>query len=307
MFRQLRTTRRSTRTWALLVVLGTVSAVASAADVIGYHQVKVDKTGQIVPWYGSGPAQAYDHVIRLLWPFWQNMRLCPNGVPYYLQHQVWKPNQDDSRGLGGDQINMALSSWNLLHGYLGDPALKTNMIMIADFSLKNGMSKPTDLWANLPYPYNTELHSGRYDGDMRAGKNFLQPDKAGSFGAELVMRQRLRTICSDPPRSLRTSNTVRIRLSTGPLIQRALRPCERDSNRHEYSPRDKPCPRPRIRTRMATRLGPSVSAISWCGSIMRMRVQSLSPDTNRISAIWMEGAGSPSHVNPTCFDDAGRQ
>jgi len=169
------------------LLLCTASGAASAADVIGYHQVKVDTTGQIVPWYGSGPAQAYDHVIRLLWPFWQKVRLCPNGVPYYLQHQVWKPNQDDSRGLGGDQINMALSSWNLLYGYLGDPALKTNMTMMADFWLKNGMSKPTDLWANLPYPYNTELHSGRYDGDMRAGKNFLQPDKAGSFGAELIM------------------------------------------------------------------------------------------------------------------------
>ena len=39
---------------------------------------------------------------------------------------------------------------------------------------------------NLPYPYNTDMHSGKYDGDMRAGKGFLQPDKAASFGAELV-------------------------------------------------------------------------------------------------------------------------
>jgi hypothetical protein len=31
------------------------------------------------------------------------------------------------------------------------------------------------------------LHSGVYDGDMRAGKGFLQPDKAASFGAELVV------------------------------------------------------------------------------------------------------------------------
>lgn len=37
------------------------------------------------------------------------------------------------------------------------------------------MSKPTDLWASPPFPYNTELHSG-------AGQNYLQPDKAGSFG-----------------------------------------------------------------------------------------------------------------------------
>ena len=164
-----------------------LSAIAAEPDAIGYHQVKVDSGGRIAPWYGSGPAQAYDHMIRLVWPFWVSMRTCPNGVPYYLQHQVWKPNEDDPRGLGGDQINMALSSWNLLYEYLGDAALKANMVLMADFWLKNGMSRPTDLWANLPYPYNTDLHSGRYDGDMRAGKNYLQPDKAGSFGAELIM------------------------------------------------------------------------------------------------------------------------
>jgi hypothetical protein len=50
---------------------------------------------------------------------------CPNGVPYYLQHQVWKP-EHDPRGLGGDQLSMALSSWNLLHGYLGDPAVASS-------------------------------------------------------------------------------------------------------------------------------------------------------------------------------------
>jgi hypothetical protein len=38
----------------------------------------------------------------------------------------------------------------------------------------------------VPFPYNTDVHSGRYDGDMVAGKGFVQPDKAGSFGAELV-------------------------------------------------------------------------------------------------------------------------
>ena len=176
-----------TRRAAAFILAAAAPCLAAAPDVIGYHEVKVDSSGRIVPWYGSGPAQAYDHVIRLLWPFWLNMRACTNGVPYYLQHQVWKPEQDDPRGLGGDQINMALSSWNLLYGYLGDPALKANMTMMADFWLKNGMSRSSDLWANLPYPYNTDVHSGRYDGDMRAGKNYLQPDKAGSFGAELIM------------------------------------------------------------------------------------------------------------------------
>jgi hypothetical protein len=82
---------------------------------------------------------------------------------------------------------MALSSWNLLHAYLGDPAVVADMRLQADYWLANGMTGPAGPWPNVPFPYNTDVHSGRYDGDMIAGKGFLQPDKAGSFGAELVV------------------------------------------------------------------------------------------------------------------------
>lgn len=165
--------------------------LAHAAETFGYHEVRTDSQGRIVPWYGSGPSEAYDHNIRLVWSFWHGMRNCKNGVPYYLQHQVWKDGEDDPRGLGGDQIDMAISSWNLLYGYLGDPAIKQNMIFMADYWLDHGMSRPDLLWGSLPYPFNVDLHSGNYDGDMRAGKGFLQPDKGGSFGAELVMLYKL--------------------------------------------------------------------------------------------------------------------
>jgi len=156
-------------------------------NAIGYHTVKVDAGGRIVPWYGSGPPEAYDSIVRSVFHFWISMRKCPNGVPLYLQHQVWTPDKDDPRGLGGDQIPMAMSSWNLLYGYLGDSAAKDNMVLLADYWLQHGMSKTDLLWANLPYPYNLEIHSGEYDGDMRGGKGYLQPDKAGSFGAELIV------------------------------------------------------------------------------------------------------------------------
>ena len=157
------------------------------SETLIYHEVKLDASGRIAPWYGAGPAQAYDHVIRLVWNFWKNMRNCPNGLPVYMQHQVWKPDRDDPRGLGGDQISMALSSWNLLYGYLGDPDVRKNMIFMADYWLAHGLSSPRSKWPNLVYPYNTEIHSGQYDGDMRAGKGYLQPDKAASFGAELIV------------------------------------------------------------------------------------------------------------------------
>ncbi len=53
------------------------------ADQLGYHEIKTDSSGKIAPWYGTGPSQAYDHDIRLLFAFWKNMRKCPNGVPMY--------------------------------------------------------------------------------------------------------------------------------------------------------------------------------------------------------------------------------
>lgn len=169
-----------------LTLLLTGPALSAAEDLV-YHSIETDQKGKIVPWYSSNLGEAYDHNIRLAWDFWKNMRTCENGVKYYMQHQVWKSGSDDPRGLGGDQLNEALSSWNLLYGYLGDPAVKEDMVYIADYYIEHAFSKPTDVWPNLPYPYNTDVHSGVYDGDMRAGPGFLQPDKAASFGAELIV------------------------------------------------------------------------------------------------------------------------
>src|SRR5512136_1945556 len=75
-----------------------VSSAQAAKGRIGYHEAKTDAAGKIMPWYGSGPSEAYDHVVRLVFDFWLKMRNCPNGVPLYLQHQVWKPETDDPRG-----------------------------------------------------------------------------------------------------------------------------------------------------------------------------------------------------------------
>src|SRR5450631_1484997 len=171
---------------ALAGIAMVLAVQSQASEKLGYHEVRTDASGRIVPWYGSGPSQAYDHVVRSVWNFWVTMRNCPNDVPYYLLHQVWKADQDDPRGLGGDQISMALSSWNLLYGYLGDPAVQANMRLMADYWMDHGIAPEGQLWGGLPYPYDLDILSGRYDGDMRAGPGFLQPDKAASFGAELV-------------------------------------------------------------------------------------------------------------------------
>jgi len=154
-------------------------------DTIIYHKVRVDSFGNILPWYSSNYGESFDTIMKLVWKFWNGIALDTNGVKYYMNHQVWRPDHD-SRGIGGDQVMMALSSWNLLYNYLGDEAIIKNMKYQADYYLEHSLSAPSCKWPNLPYPYNTNIESGIYDGDMRGNKGVLQPDKAGSFGFELV-------------------------------------------------------------------------------------------------------------------------
>lgn len=156
------------------------------SDTIQYHAVRISKTdGSILPWYSADCGNSYDTVLLLVWDFWNNMETDSNGLKYYMNHQVWKPDHD-MRGLGGDQINMALSSWGLLYAYTGSREIVEDMRYIADTYLERSLSSAEDKWPYIPYPYNTDIHSGRYDGDMRNGKWITQPDKAGSFGYELI-------------------------------------------------------------------------------------------------------------------------
>ncbi len=157
------------------------------SDTIQYHPVRINKDdGSILPWFSADKGRSYDTVLMLVWDFWNKMGVDSNGLRYFMNHQVWKPDHD-MRGLGGDQISMALSSWRQLYAYTGNSEVLENMKYLADTYLERSLSGPADNWPTVPYPYNTVIHSGRYDGDMRNGKGITQPDKAGNFGYELVM------------------------------------------------------------------------------------------------------------------------
>jgi hypothetical protein len=152
-----------------------------------YHKVCLNDADQtIIPWYSPDAGKAFDFVINRVWNFWFTMRDDKNGLPYYMNHQVWRPDYNDRRGIGGDQFSMALSSWNLYYDYSGSEAVREEMKFIADYYLTHSLSPSDALWPDVPYPYNTLIYSGIYDGDMILGKGFTQPDKAGSFGLELV-------------------------------------------------------------------------------------------------------------------------
>ncbi len=151
-----------------------------------FHPIRTDAEGKIISWADPEPGRAFDIVIGKVWDFWIHMRRDPNGLPYYMNHQVWRPLADDPRGLGGGQFAMALSSWRLLYQYTGSEEVMENMKFIADYYITHGFSPPDAAWPNLPFPYNCLVYSGRYDGDMILGPGYLQPDKAGEIGSELV-------------------------------------------------------------------------------------------------------------------------
>jgi hypothetical protein len=168
-----------------------LSTFAIAQEKLQYHIIKKDKEGKIIPWYNRDPGISYDHVMHLVWNFWDTMRFDMNGIPYYMNHQVWRPAVNDPRGLGGDQFAMALSSWRLYYQYTGNERVKQNMKFIAEYYLTHSLSDSNAKWPHIPYPYNTFVYSGVYDGDMIIGKHYTQPDKAGSFAIELVNMYKL--------------------------------------------------------------------------------------------------------------------
>ena len=160
--------------------------VCPGQEKLIYHDIRTDKNGNILPWYDADPAISYDHIIELIWNFWDTIRTDVNGIPYYMNHQVWRGDFNDPRGLGGDQIQMALSSWQLLYIYSGNEVVKENMKFLADYYISHGLSPANAQWPSIPFPYNTLIYSGYYDGDMVLGKDYTQPDKAGSCGCELL-------------------------------------------------------------------------------------------------------------------------
>ncbi len=159
--------------------------------------------------------RSYDHIIKLVWNFWDTMRIDMNGLPYHMNHQVWEEDFNDRRGIGGDQIQMALSSWALLYAYTGNPRIVENMKFMADYYLTHSLSTSDCKWPDLPYPYNTFIYSGIYDGDMILGKGYTQPDKAGSLGIELIT---LYKICGREnylDAAIRIANTLAINVTSG--------------------------------------------------------------------------------------------
>jgi hypothetical protein len=186
----------------LLICADALSQIPSpiwGTEILGYHKIiSTPADSSILPWCSTDQGKSFDFVINATWKFWNTMRTDRNGLPYYMNHQVWREGYNDPRGIGGDQFAMALSSWNILYGYSGNEDVKDNMKYIADYYITHSLSPANAAWPNIPYPYNTLIYSGIYDGDMILGKDFTQPDKAGSFGLELMKLYKMTSTSTYP-------------------------------------------------------------------------------------------------------------
>ncbi|MDB5007187.1 MAG: hypothetical protein JWP45_1580 [Mucilaginibacter sp.] len=199
----------------VLFLFFTGNLFAQKGDMLIYHPIQTDKDGNIIPWYNPDPAIAYDHNLYTIWKFWDTMRRDINGLPYYMNHQVWNASLNDPRGIGGDQFMMTLSSWRLLYAYTGNDKIKENMSFIAGYYLTHGLSPATCKWPDIPFPYNTLIYSGIYDGDMRNGKDITQPDKAGSFGLELIHLYKIKNDPTFLNAAVKIANTLAAKVKTG--------------------------------------------------------------------------------------------
>lgn len=180
----------------MALVLPAVLASAQSPEVgqrkkLIFHDIRTGIDGKLLPWYSDDPGTAFDHVLSLIWNYWNLMpsfyELAPGGKPFggldTKKYLVFRTLED--QGVGGDQFAMMLSSWKLYYAYTGNRAVLDNMIYQADYYLAHSLSPASSAWPNLPYPCNL-TRNAIYDGDLTSGKDITQPDKAASFAAELV-------------------------------------------------------------------------------------------------------------------------
>ncbi|MCO5280841.1 MAG: T9SS type A sorting domain-containing protein [Chitinophagales bacterium] len=174
--------------YLILLILLLVSHTKSiTAQTIVYHEAVRDQNKNLIPWYNPNHGSSYQFCLNTITDFWKAIPTCCGNQKFYMIDHTWGGSQVQENKVGGDQFAMLISSWALLYAYTGDSFFINDMKYIADTYLQYSLSPDTAVWANLPYPSNYSVpYLPRFDGDYVLGPNFTQPDKAGSFGAELI-------------------------------------------------------------------------------------------------------------------------
>ena len=184
-----------------------------------YHDIRTDAAGMILPWSHDDPARAYDHVVapRL------GLLAADGEVPERRAVLPPAPGLEARARPARPRRRPDLDGPRLLEPAARLPGRPGGRREHA--AAGRLLARPRDdregrsAWPNVPFPYNTDVHSGRYDGDMVAGKGFLQPDKAGA------LRGRARRLST---RSPARRATWRRRVGIADTLARHARPGDAD-------------------------------------------------------------------------------
>ena len=148
--------------------------------------------GQIIPWTAN-PGDGYGTVIDEAWSYLlHNVPIDPdNGKPAYFSHSYLNPDTGRPAGWPHNPAglySMLTESALKYYAYSGNNAPVNLVKDLATWQLRNGLSRPTDNWPNVPYSSGDSgsvVYQGASYGDTTGvgdGAGFLQPDKIGAMG-----------------------------------------------------------------------------------------------------------------------------
>jgi hypothetical protein len=158
------------------------------------HQVVLDKTGKIIPWYNPRE-NAYDHFLDQRWDFIKNhVPLSPGPEPrsWYPQYYFYCAFRNTNGVIEPDtwmnDIGEKIPNWfenaRLYYAYTGEKGIMKLMGNFIDYVVDHGTSAETFAWPCFPYT-TTNAGDTVFRGFTSAGRFALhevQVDHAGEMG-----------------------------------------------------------------------------------------------------------------------------
>jgi hypothetical protein len=125
------------------------------------HQLKLDNSGKILPWY-SPQANAFDHFLHLRWDFIKTkVPYSPGPEPrsnypqYYFYDGFFVKDKmivpDNWMNDVGEKIPNWFENARLYYAYTGDSSVMKIVKDLIDYTLVHGTSQTTFAWPNFPY------------------------------------------------------------------------------------------------------------------------------------------------------------
>jgi len=188
---------------ALLSVAWFLNTNVLHADQLFWHQVRLDKEGELLSWVNS--EAPYDWIIRNDWEMFKSIPVQPDGYRTYFTYPEFNGLNDPAQPLFAGRpwahnpaglFAMLTDSALLYHAYNGDQTVMDRVREMLDHMITFGTTDANDSWALVPYSSSDagnpvykggtdtiycdqEHHTPCGRGD---GVGYLEPDKVGELG-----------------------------------------------------------------------------------------------------------------------------